>query len=272
MTSNLVLYDSMYELAERLKDERAKWSITSCKDSAMKLHHRLDPQVKAELDAAQAESVRCRTELRKKLWEEEKKAAEVKKQEKAKKAEKAKAAAEKKREQAELERMRLWINQKWHEKDFGQGLAEPAKGEAPKFAKTAKVEIRNYVAALERLRIRCPDLPPELAAQWGTLVQEFPVMWLERHRRGPPLGNQAGRKFTELINELLQEWVSFLSILQVLVKCCGTKENKPYVCALEATCRTGPTPPTRSSPKQCFPLVCTYIWIFLVRTASLITT
>ena len=195
-------YDRMFEIARSLKDARAMHLIAQCKDTSRSLHRHLDPAVRAELDKAQAEATQQRDALRKRLREEERVAFEAAKKRKLAEAEKKAAAEERKLEREKLDQLRLQIDTKWHEKDFGQGLPEGPKGQEPDFRKVAKVEIVNYREALQRLRIRAPELPDHLAAQWADLLQEFPVIWLDEHRH--PYGNNAGRKFIKSVQDLLE--------------------------------------------------------------------
>ena len=205
LTTDLVQYEQMFEMARKLNDPVAMMNIQQCKEDYVKLHNRLDHDVKLKLDERLAQSISEREAMRKRLRAEDAQAILDRKKKKLADNQKKEAAAKKTAEKMQEAKLLLELDKRWNEKDFGQGLPEGPGGAGPNFKKVAKKEIANYQQALERLRLRAPALPEHLAAQWEDLLSEFPLYWLETHRG--KYGNNAGRRFMERLQALLQAWL-----------------------------------------------------------------
>jgi chromosome segregation ATPase len=199
----LLEYDRMFEIASKLKDQRAMHLIAACRESRSKLHRCLDPDLKRALDEQRLEANRKRDELRLKLRAEEQEQKDVARKRKEADLKKKEASAKARDERDRLERLRLQIDKKWHEKDFGHGLTCSSRGALPDFPKVAKAEISNYREALERLKLRAPALPDHMEAQWDDLVEEFPLIWLEAHQTR--FGNASDRIFLEQVGKMMKE-------------------------------------------------------------------
>ncbi len=83
----------------------------------------------------------------------------------------------------------------WNAVDFGHGLAHDVK--APK-----KV-IENYRTALERLRIRAPPLPDDLAVLWEAFIEEFPDYWLQKKKT--KIVGSAAMKFLDTLKAIIKD-------------------------------------------------------------------
>ena len=206
MTQAMLDYDRMMELAKRIDDYTAIRQVQQCRDSFLKRHSRLDSGIKAKLDEDPAVRVREREKLRAQLRERDREAAKVAQEKKALVAEKKAKAAKKKSEKEIAEALKLEMDKNWSEQSFGQGLPDGA-GSAPDFKKCAKGVLANYREALERLRLRCPQLPEHLAVQWSDFVEDFGNAWLHAHRA--KFGNLGGRAFLQSVDELFKDCGSF---------------------------------------------------------------
>jgi hypothetical protein len=206
-TQDLVDYDKMMEAARRLKDEKAERLIAQCKDMWLKRHRGINPKLQEELDRDMLRTQVDREALRVRLRELDKAACAVEKEAKITLGslvrQKDQAAARVGNEEREnvrkLEKLRMRIDTRWTEPDFGQGLTE---AQAKDFPKKAKEIIDHYRIALERLKLRCPDLPEHLEIQWEDFLDDFPITWLQTHRRR--FGNVAGHAFLKSVNALFQ--------------------------------------------------------------------
>ena len=198
-TQDLVDYDKMMEAARRLKDEKAERLRAQCKDMWLKRHRGINPKLQEELDRDMLRTQVDREALRARLREQDKAACAVKREAKIKLQREQAAARVRKEEREELEKLRMRIDTRWTEPDFGQGLTQ---AQAADFPKKAKQIIVHYRMALERLKLRCPDLPEHLEIQWEDFLDDFPITWLQTHRRS--FGNVAGHAFLKSVDALFQ--------------------------------------------------------------------
>ena len=199
LTYKLVTYDKMIEAARRMKDEKVERIIAQCKDMCVKRHRGLNKNHLDELERDLMRTQQDREALRARLREQDKKELALKKTAKIKRLKDEAVAREKKEERQALEKLKMRIDTRWVEQDFGQHLTED---QAKDFPKTAKVVIANYRVALERLKMRCPELPEHLQTQWEDFLGDFPITWLLDHRLRR--GNVAGRAFLNSVDELFE--------------------------------------------------------------------
>ena len=200
LTRKLVEYDQMMETARRLKDERAERIIAECKDVCLKLNRGMDLKLKDELDRDLMRTQQDREALRARLRDEDREAMALKKAAKIDKMKTDAAARARKDEREALEKLKMRIDQRWEEEDFGQGLTEE---HAKDFGKKAKNVIVNYRLALNRLKMRCPELPEHVQIQWEGFLDDFPITWLHDHRR-TLMHNIAGKEFLRSVDALFE--------------------------------------------------------------------
>jgi len=122
---------------------------------------------------------------RKQLYLEDKERQQKLKEERDKRKEKEQETTEAKEAKRKLALDELRMDKKdWNLGHFGQGKTDLTKD-----------AIANMREALERLRLRAPDLPPHVEAQWKHFVENFPA-WIWKKEYAAPL------KFLNFLTEV----------------------------------------------------------------------
>ena len=181
-------YDFLIERLEAMGDKLGAAGLRLRRSQAERATRNLNQDILAELAAEDAKRKIERTKMRAELQAKE--ANEAKEKELAKKKEEAikKEKEDAKAYKAKLEALAMELPKAWEPVSFGQGTKQ-----------ISPLAAKNIREVLDRLRLRAPELPDDLAALWPTIWDAAPTIYWR--------GSQGamGSAFIKDINKVLRD-------------------------------------------------------------------